>query len=65
MRELTQLETDAVSGAGVWKIFRDIVVGGVGWDAMKAAGAWARDTFIASDGSSGSRYPIEDCDRCS
>lgn len=65
MRQLTQLETDAISGAGVWKLFRDIVVGGAGWDAMMAAGARARVTFIASDGSSGSRYPIEDCDRCS
>ncbi|ALO45821.1 hypothetical protein PS2015_1161 [Pseudohongiella spirulinae] len=65
MRELSQSEVEAVSGGIIWNIVKNTVIGGVIWDSAKAVANWAGDTFLASDGRSGSRYPIEDCERCS
>jgi hypothetical protein len=65
MRELSQTEIESVNGGNILEVFKNIIVGGIGWDATKAVFNWAGDTFLARDGSSGSRYPIEDCERCS
>ena len=65
MRELNAMETEMVGGAGFWTFLRDAIVGGVVFDGAKAIGGWAGDTFFARDGSSGSRYPIDQCERCS
>ena len=65
MRELNSDEIEMVSGSGFLTFFRDAILGGVVFEAAKAVGSWAGDTFLASDGSSGSRYPIDQCERCS
>jgi hypothetical protein len=65
MRELTSTEIQHVSGGGVITAVRQIIIGGAAWDAMKSAASWFGDTFLAKDGSGGSRYPIEDCEECS
>lgn len=64
MRELTSMEIQQVSGGNVITAVRQVIVGGALWDGMKSAASWFGDTFLAGDGSSGSRYPIEDCEEC-
>ncbi|MDO9475575.1 MAG: hypothetical protein Q8K17_00790 [Pseudohongiella sp.] len=65
MRELNSIEIEMVNGAGFLAFFRDAILGGLVFETVKAVGSWAGDTFLASDGSSGSRYPIDQCERCS
>ncbi|MDP2282954.1 MAG: hypothetical protein Q8L06_02350 [Pseudohongiella sp.] len=65
MRELNLVEIEMVNGAGFLSFIRDAIFGGVVFETVKAVGVWAGDTFLASDGSSGSRYPIDQCERCS
>ncbi|MAY54626.1 MAG: hypothetical protein CMQ46_08835 [Gammaproteobacteria bacterium] len=65
MRELTESEIAMVGGGNIWQFVKNTALGGAVWDGVKFARSWAADTFFASDGSSGSRYPIEDCQECS
>lgn len=65
MRELTSKEIQLVSGGNVFAVVRQVIVGGAMWDGMKTAASWFGDTFLARDGSGGSRYRIEDCEECS
>ncbi|MDO8908264.1 MAG: hypothetical protein Q7W55_07170 [Pseudohongiella sp.] len=59
MRELSESEIGMVDGAGVLTFLRNTIIGGAIYDGAKAAASWVGDTFFAKDGSSGSRYPVD------
>lgn len=59
MRELSESEIETVTGSGVVTFLRDAFIGGAIYDGAKFAAGWIGDTFFARDGSSGSRYPVD------
>lgn len=59
MRELSEIEIESVNGAGVLTFVRNSMIGGAIYDGAMYAVSWIGDTFFAKDGSSGSRYPVD------
>lgn len=59
IRELNEVEVAQVSGGNPVAVFiAGAIVGGAIYDAAKVGASWFGSTFLASDGSGGSRYPV-------
>jgi hypothetical protein len=59
MRVLSKAEIELVDGGSLLIFMRNTIIGGAIYDGAKYAVGWVGDTFFAKDGSSGSRYPVD------